>query len=569
MNPDTVALDESNEGGCATDAMTKRAADTVIRMRPRKVVLILAFGLVLGSLANRALANSDPAPAPHPVHAHHEGYGQQVRAYQQALSLHDLVRAKRILRAMLRHYPDNPEIQAIALRMQCAQGDFALAGRLRRATRGHQPHAELAQALRVCSDQQAMAQAQGALTRGQPAEAIRVLTPLYPHSTNPYAVGILLARAYLADHQIARAEALYSELALRFPKDSDLARRARSLRQRLQLDAAEQHLSQGDAAGAIRLAAPLYPAGSNPYRAGLLLARAYMHERRLARAQQLYAELAQRFPQDPGLASLSVVLLAQMHRPEVAEAKFKALDAAQQQDVMAALGGNPRLLFAHAITLTGLYASSTGSYPDNNEFSAQLYTAIGQGAVTVAAQRAHRFGQYAMSYSIDVYQSLGDGYSGELAASVSPSATFLAKHSLMFALTKDLGTFSLGGGLRHLVYANTLANIVFARYDRPLTDSLDLGIAVFYVPETRAYSVMLAPAWHSAGGRLFAYVMGGTIGEQLGVNNAVVRVSSYSAKIGYTANVRPEWGLTGDVFYEHRNGLYNRTGGELAITKRW
>ncbi|MHB8166912.1 MAG: YaiO family outer membrane beta-barrel protein [Sulfuricella sp.] len=498
------------------------------------------------------------------------GYDQQIRALNRAIRVHDDVLADRLMQGLRRQYKDNPEVTAIWLRMQCSRGDFKPYDSIGKQAAHGSRNAELEQALQSCQQMQRLAQAQQQLDSGDAAAAIRIAQPLYASGPDPYRAGLILAKAYVASHQTAQAQKVYADLAQRYPKDTELAAQAGLLRSEMDLTQAQQQLGSGDAVAAIRIAQPLYASGPDPYRAGLILAKAYVASHQTAQAQKVYADLAQRYPKDTDLAAQSVVLLAQTHQSRAANQAFQALTPDQKHTVLAALADDDRALYPYSLTINGGRASSSGNLPGDDDSGLHLRIDTRLGAVVGDIEHAHRFGQSAISYGAHYYQAIGAGYGGEIAVSHSPSGTFLARDSLTLALSKDLDRVSLYASVRHLIYANAVANVLFGGVGLQIDNNLTLKTGLFYVPETSAYSIMLAPIWQGAdGSRTFAYLTAGMAGEQLGVAGSVLRTPSYSIKVGHAMNVNRDVTLMGDIFYEHRAGLYNRSGIEFAGTKRW
>ena len=428
----------------------------------------------------------------------------------------------------------------------------------------------LATQARLLASDLALTQAQHLLDTGDTAGAISIAKPLYASGPDAYRAGLILAKAYMANHQTEQAQQIYASMAERYPKDTALAAQARLLASDLALTQAQHLLDTDDTAGAIGIAEPLYTAGPDAYRAGLILAKAYMASRQMEQAQQIYAEMAERYPKDTDLAVQSVILLAQNHHSTEAHQAYSRLSAAQQRPVLTALGGDTRALYRRSVTVSGSVASSTGNLPNDNNLGLQLRMDTHLGTVVGSIDQARRFGQSATAYGVQIYRSLGNGYSGELAVSYSPSGTFLARESITLALSKELNGLSLEGSIRHLVFSNTVANVLFAGVGFPINNTFYLRTGLFYVPETNAYSLMFNPVWQNDdGGRTFAYLTGGMAGEQLGVASSVVKTPTYSIKIGRVFNVRPDVALMLDAFYEHRAALYNRSGLEFSATKRW
>ncbi|MHB1245640.1 MAG: YaiO family outer membrane beta-barrel protein [Sulfuriferula sp.] len=586
--------------------------------------------------------------APFALAAPAKGYGHDIRAISRALQTQQNELANRLAQQLRKKHPGNPEVTAIWLRLQCAQGQFQGYQQLSLQERNSR-YPELQKVLQSCSQNMTLTQAQHLLDAGDAVGAIglakplyllgpdsyraglilakaymvnlqteqaqqiyaamaqrypkdtglatqarllesdlaltqaqhlldsndtmgaiNIAEPLYTSGPDSYRAGLILAKAYRASHQTDQAQQIYAAMAQRYPKDTGLATQAQLLESDLVLTQAQHLLDDGNATGAINIAEPLYTSGPDSYRAGLILAKAYRANHQADQAQQVYAAMAQRYPKDTDFAVQSVILLAQDHHSRQAQQAFSRLSAQQQRPVLAALAGDTRALYPMAVTVSGSVASSTGNLPNDHNLGLQLRMDTHLGTVVGTINQARRFGQSATAYGVHLYRTLGNGYSGEVAVTYSPSGTFLARESITLALSKELGSLSLEGSVRHLVFNNTVANVLFAGVSFPINATFNLRTGVFYVPETNAYSLMFNPVWQNAdGGRTFAYLTGGMAGEQLGIASSVVKTPTYSIKIGRVLNIRPDVALMLDAFYEHRAALYNRSGLEFAVTKRW
>jgi YaiO family outer membrane protein len=430
--------------------------------------------------------------------------------------------------------------------------------------------AELSAQVHATEIDQQLSAAESELDNGHADAAIRLASPLYASNADPYRAGLLLAQARLRDGDTDDAQKIYADLAQRYPNDPELGTRARTLQSESQLRKARRQLDDGNGANAIRIAAPLYASGPDYYGAGLVLAQAYMRDQQTEQAQKVYAELARRYPQDEELKVLSVTSLVQASQSDAARQVFDALPPEQQLAVMNALGPRIRTLYPNSVTIGGTRASSSHSMPGDDDANMQLALAAGGGTIVANINHAHRFGEAATAFGIGYVRSIDAGYSGEIDVAHSPSDTFLPRYSFTLGLTKDFTTFSADVGLRHLVFVNTVVNVVSAGVTPQITPQLQMRTGALYVPETNAYSVVLEPVWtHSNGDRTFAYLTGGKAGEEISVSQGILKSTTYSLLLGHTFNLTRTVSLTGDAFYEHRAGLYNRWGCDMSIVQRW
>ncbi len=418
-------------------------------------------------------------------------YAQSIRAAERAASVKNYRKTDEILGDLHRTYPQNQEVLAVALQLDCARHEFSEYDRILRTRNLQSSIPELKQALLTCRN--------------------------------------------------------------------DLA-----------LDKAQRLLDQGDAVGAIRIAAPLYASGPDPYRAGLILARAYVANHQQQHAARLYSELARRYPSDPNFATQAVLANANARRFQHARALYGKLSSAQQQSVLADLDGNYDLIYPDSIAVEAGRAHASGITPSEDYYEGlRAKFALTSGTLVGDLVHAHRFGENADSYGASYYFSMSRGYSGECAVSYSPSDTFLARDSVAFVLTKDFHSYALYGGVRHLVFSGLSANVFLGGIALDINRNLTVRTGLYYVPQTSAYSYLFAPEWTKDGNKTFLYLTAGMAGEQLNVSGAILRTPSDSIKLGRIQQITPTVSLEGDVFYEYRSGLYDRSGVDVSLIKRW
>ncbi|MHB8550149.1 MAG: YaiO family outer membrane beta-barrel protein, partial [Acidiferrobacterales bacterium] len=307
-----------------------------------------------------------------------------------------------------------------------------------------------------------------------------------------------------------------------------------------------------------------------PYRAGLILARAYVANHQEQRAAQIYSQLARRYPRDPDLARQAVLASVHARNFHDAGAIYAGLPKTQQQSILTDLGDNYDLIYPNSIAVEAGWAHASGITPSEDYYEGvRAKFALASGTLVGDLVHAHRFGENADSYGASYYFSMGHGYSGEGAVSYSPSDTFLARESAAFVLTKDFRSYALYGGVRHLVFSGLSANVFLGGIALDINRNLTIRTGLYYVPQTSAYSYLFAPQWTRNGNKTFLYLAAGMAGEQLNVRSAILRTPSDSIKLGRIQQIAPTVSLEGDVFYEHRSGLYDRSGVDVSLIKRW
>lgn len=494
----------------------------------------------------------------------------QLHQAEQALQRGDAAEALRLAEPLVAGGPDPYRAGLSAARALQGLHREDDAARLYRELSHRFPRdADLLRQARQLEAAQALDRADAAMRAGDAIAAVRLAQPVYESGVADYRAGWLLVRALLANHWKPRALTVLESLARAYPADAEIARQLRSLRAELQLDAADTALRAGDTERAIALAQPVYEAGDDPYRAGWLLGRALVRAGRTARAEAVFAELARRYPADPELALQPVLLLARMHDAPRAHDAFVALPQAGRTLALQELGDAARWVYPNSLSAGLTRASSSGAMPGDDD-AWLLYSHTGsQGTLALGLERAHRFGQEAHAASIDLYRGLGDGYGLQLGIGASPEQSFLASRSVTAGLTRDFSGLSVESSVRWLEFGNSQATVLYGGVSWQATGPLRVRAGLYLSPTHGTYSVLLAPSWRDPWGHAFASLSAGNEADQIGVQGALQRIPSYTLRVGHSWALRPDLALGADVFREHRSGLYERSGIELSLTRRW
>ena len=488
----------------------------------------------------------------------------------------DLRRGKagRAIRLMTPWYPRGPDpyrAGVILLHATLLEHHLNRAIAMGVSLEARYPHdASIAGLLRRLTTRARLDQARRALTTGHPHMAIALAGPVYRAGQDRYRAGEILAQAELAVHQLDAAKRIYASLVKRYPADLHLRKKAGQLRLGAGLAAARRALSAHEPARALVLAGPLYRSGQDPYGSGLVVARADLALGHPGRAAVVYAALARRYPRDSSLAVAAVVTHVQAGHPKRAQSELKGLNPATRAAVFNSLGSTLTRLYGHFVTVDGGVAESTGTYPADNQFGLRAGFPSSVGNFVVSAQRYHRFGETAEDLGLDFYTALGAGYAGELSLAYSPNNRFLADESFGAALSKSLGVISIDGSIRHLIFSGAVANVLFGGVGFYPVTGLHIETGLYYVPETRAYSILVAPEWFHGGlNRTYLYLTAGEAGEELVVQNSILRTPSYGVRLGEVFELSHRFSLNVALFLDHRSGLYDRRGIYLSLTRRW
>ena len=155
-------------------------------------------------------------------------YAESMARVQSYLRANRVADAESALRSIDRQFQGNSEVRALQMRLACRRAAFEEGLALRLPVSSSK---DLQEAVLYCTSEQQYAKAQSLMAQQQPDLAIAVLLPMVQHDKDGYRAGLALAQAYLANHQPDQAEALFSELAQRYPSDAaELRQQAERLR---------------------------------------------------------------------------------------------------------------------------------------------------------------------------------------------------------------------------------------------------------------------------------------------------------------------------------------------------
>jgi YaiO family outer membrane protein len=472
-------------------------------------------------------------------------YESAVLQAQQALQRGQSASAEPLFRTLLTRYPGNPEVLAGLVDSLCRQERYAEGLAAAALVSAGGTTAELERQRHRCEFLSRVADAGARPSSEANLESLRVLHEDWPD--DPYTTGWLYARALEAQGHPDRAEVLYGRLAERYPADGDFARQRDRLQAARQL--VESRASLNDS---------------------LRQVNALEADRNFLAAAAMLASLRSRFPDEQGLAVREVADLAAGHDGPRARAAYARLDGSGQQSAKAAMGGSLDALYPDSLT-----ASVGGARYDRDSTDDSLqslaWTRARQGhAITLAAERQQRFGQSSSSFAATLDTRLSAGYDGAFTLSWSPQGRFLPEYSV----SADVGHYTGAGrayvAVRQLSFENTSATLIAPGFLWEASERFRLDTRVYWVPRSDSWSVLVAPQWFTTGGhRTTLTISGGMASEQLDIVGGTLRASTYSVRLAQRWRLGNRWAVGGDVFHEHRAGLYNRTGATLQAVCSW
>lgn len=149
-------------------------------------------------------------------------YDRGIRQVRELVALQRFDDAEQRLTAMLRQYPDNPELLAYRGRVRLWNGEPAGASLDLKRSLARREDREVRRDLSAAATALRIARAEAHLVRGETAEAEQILQGLFDAQQERYRVGLLLGRTYTAAGTHARAADVYRTLQEEYPREYDI-----------------------------------------------------------------------------------------------------------------------------------------------------------------------------------------------------------------------------------------------------------------------------------------------------------------------------------------------------------
>jgi len=491
-----------------------------------------------------------------------------IRTLRDSGELEDAQRAARVL---LDQGDDPYDAGVLYAQIALARNDMdSAADALEALVQRYPRDAELADLRERIRLRREIAAARGLVDAGEQQQALDALRDILARHPESDEAGALLARLLEATGQLEQARELLTQLAARFPADADFPLQRARVVEQIELRRATQALRESRPQLALDIARPVFQGGQDRYAAGLLVARALDALHRHAEAADVYGALAARYPQDPDLAALQIAQLVQARHPAAARAVFDRLEGEARNAALAALRGDLSTLYGNRAWLSTSQGGGNKGYGHDATYGIGLSVLRETGTLAIDAERAERFGKSAAAAGVQYAFGLSQGIDGAIGLRASPDGLFLPRYAADASLgwTTSAGRLSLSA--RHMRFDNSQATVIAPGVDLPLSASFELRGRVYYVPQTSAYSLLLAPRWTDPRGNVSSIILtGGQAGEQLGTTDAILRTPTYGLRVLRDWRFGPRLTLGGELYFEHRSGLYDRTGASLALSYGW
>ncbi|PKY10508.1 hypothetical protein B1757_09475 [Acidithiobacillus marinus] len=401
-------------------------------------------------------------------------------------------------------------------------------------------------------------------------KSINIGQNLFYQGVDSYRSGMIVAQSEFRLGHYQKSIQIYEELIKKYPEDNSLIKEKKNIEMQMVASQASLLVKEGHWIRAVDIASPYFERSENPDKnIGLILAKAYMQGKKEKKAMDIYAYLIKKYPQDADISlDYMNALLTEYHDQQALEF-YNALPVKSKSKVFHILGENLSHYYTNYIMTYGGAAASTKNYPVDNEVGIAVNKTFKKSALYLSVSRWNRFHQDATRIEGIYYFELKNGYDAYVGGEYSPENNFLAHYGFLAGLSKSIKNINIYGGIRQLEFTALSATVLSLGARYYFVEPVSLGLTLYYVPKTTAYSIMLSPEWNfNTKNRLYGNISWGMAGENLGVNLGILNTPSINLLVGDSYRVVPHIEVGVQGFLEYRKALYNRVGG-LGYVRYW
>jgi YaiO family outer membrane protein len=393
------------------------------------------------------------------------------------------------------------------------------------------------------------------------------------------------ARRSEAEHSDDHAVRSYRAYLLQRPEDDEARGRLARLLSR-----------QGDHGGAAALYRDILTRHPQDVDVKIALARLLSWDRRFDEATGLYEEVLHQNPDNHdarrGMADVMFwkgERAEALRRYEMLYAETQDVDVERQiRAVKAELLTSPRAPVGEARSGLRLpyrdYAklgyghySYTKGIPDERDLLFEVAKSLGKQTIVARIEPISRFGSRDVPLSAELYSPLWRQAWGYVAAQGTVDPHFAPNYSFvgevaqgLGALHSSLSSIELSFGYRHLQYKQDPIDLLLPAVTLFLPFNMWLTEKLYYVPDTGAMTLASQLTWRPMD-RLQFFASGsfGTSGERIVATQDFTRVPSRTIQGGVTFPINARFSAEAAGYYEDRDTLYIRRGGNFNLIYHW
>jgi len=453
--------------------------------------------------------------------------------------------AETILHRLEQTYPDNPEVAAFQGRLAFWQKRYATAAVYLRRALAKQNDQENSRLLEQVETLQQLEFVALWLAQGETARAQETLEQLCSQEREPYESCRRLGLLQLALHQASAAYTTLSQLRSRYPDDGDVALMA--LRA---LGASGNHAVALDQLQGLPVDWQQRP-DAVALRQELQLAR----ERTTRQQQQ---EALERLLQEGDVSGA--------HR------LFAGLSQQERSTLEAGAPDLPYRLRQQNLRISGTLAGDSRGMPLEKQIDLSMSYRMPWLTTVLQGGWASRYGDHDAQAGIELYIRLSEDRRRTLmlAGSFSPGASFLPRSSISAELSQGVGSWDIALGGTRLAFVDDTVHLVVPRITRYLANGWSLGEQLYLVVENGSVTSLTTIGWEpSYRIKSKVSVTIGEAGERMGDARDLERFFTAGIRLETEYRFTPTVSMGAQLFYEHRDGLYEKAGGGLFFRYWW
>ncbi|HWR88971.1 MAG TPA: YaiO family outer membrane beta-barrel protein [Dissulfurispiraceae bacterium] len=420
--------------------------------------------------------------------------------------------------------------------------------------------------------------------------------PAYAAETLTYDAGIEAVRSQVKNNDLQGAEATLKTLLKDYPDNAELLgllanvlfwqkktdealevyRRLRAITNDPAIDAelrrietaelfrkADDLMEKGKYGEAEKALMPLFESGREQYEAGHRLVTIAMKQRDYRKAAATLRQLMTLFPDDRGFRTLYLEALARNGELKEAQDFLNAQPEEARHAITREREDLLYLMSPNYARLYGAFYEYTKEVKDEREISLEVSQKIRGITAVVTASHVSRFGLEDSALTVDIYSKLGEGTNrwGYLSLSGSPDADFLPEAVIAAEIFQGYRSCEFSLGYRWMRFSDTTVDIIMPGVTFYLPRGFTLTEKVYIVPRNWSASLLSTLTYepnHRARG--FVSLSAGKAAEQIGSLLDVVKVTTIAGRLGADYRWTTRWSAGADLFFEYREGLYNKYG---------
>lgn len=453
--------------------------------------------------------------------------------------------AEALLRQLERDYPNNPEVTAFLGRLAAWQKQYAVASGYLRRSLAQRNELELRRLLEQVETLQQLEIISLWEATGETARAADALEQLCRQEREPYESCRRLGLLQLKLNQAGAAYTTLHRLQGRYPNDGDVA-----------LMALRALGASGNHAVALDQLQGLPPDWQQRPDAVALREELQLTLERLTRQQHL-EELDRLLKEGDNSGARQL---------------FERLPHQEQAALVVGAPDLPYRLRQQNLRIGGMLADDSRDMPLEKQLDLSMTYRMPWLTTVLQGGWVSRYGEHDAQAGMEFYIRLSEDRRRTLlfAGSFSPGASFLPRSAINTELSQGVGAWDLALGGTRLDFADDTVHLVVPRVTWYLAGGWSLGEQLYLVVENGSVTSQTTVAWepsHRIKAKLGVTI--GEAGERMGDARDLERFFTAGARLETEYRFTQSVSMGVQLFYEHRDSLYEKVGGGLFARYWW